>query len=194
MEGAAMVPHGAASNPNLITAPEDLSNGAWFLGNTGTVTTNVTTDPLGTSTADKFADDVDNEQHTFRWTGISTPGSQVKYWWSIHLKAAGRTAARVLITDLGSNDCYMDVDLTARTTGGVWLSNGTFVDATAAVETPAPGWTRAIIGGTAPASTTIYCYVRLLSGGNQVYAGDGTSGVYAWGAKIERATNYSAYP
>lgn len=182
----------SSSNTNLITAPEDFSNGIWSTGTTGTFTTNATTDPLGGSTADKFAEDTSTNFHYFRT--MTDTVAQAKYFYSVHLKLNGTRNGRLYLTDLGSNEAMFDFDLSARTVGAAVVNSGTMADATAAVETPAAGWTRCIVGATFPAATTVYCFVRCLNAGSQNYLGDGASGVYAWGAKLEKAAASSAYP
>jgi len=171
---------------NLITYSEQLDNAAWTKGAV-TATSNSTTAPNGTTTADTITETATTAQHQF-FNSFTTSASIATY--SIYLKANGRNFATVYPQGT-SMAGYATVDLsngTINTTGG-----STFLRA--AIESAGNGWYRVSVALTTTANSLV-CVVYLsnsLGGVSPSYAGDGTSGIYVWGAQLETgdiATDY----
>ena len=168
---------------NLLTYSEQFDNVAW--GKTGsTVTANATTAPDGTTTADKLVEDTSTGQH--RVLQAITVSSGVAYAYSIYVKA--NTRSRISIFDNSSasdTECIFD------------LSNGTVVRqgaaATAIITSVGSGWYRCTTVST-PSATTFSATARLVSTGTtSSYTGDGTSGLFIWGAQVERSVTPTTY-
>jgi hypothetical protein len=171
---------------NLLTYSEDFANAAWTKGAV-TATSNSTTAPNGTTTADTITETATTAQHVF-FNSFTTSASIATY--SIYLKANGRNFATVYPQGT-SMAGYATIDLsngTINTTGG-----STFLRA--AIESAGNGWYRVSVALTTTANS-LACVVYLsntLGGVSPSYAGDGTSGIFAWGAQLETgdiATNY----
>jgi len=178
---------------NLILQSQDLST-TW--SNTGTTElVNVTTAPDGTNTADKLVEDTSSGQHYIASNSVSW-SSSTTYTFSVFAKAETRN-----FLDLAFGTSSFWVNGQRRAVFN--LSNGT-VSATAGPSvttsiTPfSNGWYRCSITcttvSTAVAGTT--CQLLISNDGSSAvsYTGDGTSGIYIWGAQVEVgsvATDYT---
>ena len=147
---------------NLLTYSEQFDNAAWTK-NAATVTANAIAAPNGTVTADKFAEDTANDAHYLDIRPAVTAGKSTM---SIYVKAAGRT--RFQIRE-GTNGEFVSFDLNNLSGNIVSVGNG---------------WYRCWLTAT-PVSTTFIYQIRLLNdAGTLVYTGDGSSGLYVWGAQV----------
>jgi len=182
---------------NRLTFPEDLTNAAWVkIGLTG-VTGNFIFAPTRAVAADKIIEDTGTSSHYVYQTLTIAAGSKVSF--SVHLKAAQRTRALVYVsagTGDGADEFGADINLTT----GAILSNhvaglGALTIAPT-VQSSYSGWHRVLFQGIADASsTTVSVIIRLAdAGGNFTYTGDGTSGLYAWGAYADENEPPTSYP
>lgn len=142
-------------------------------------------DPLGGTLADKLVENTANAQH--RVLAVITVVAGVTHTMSFYVKPDERT--RVSIFDNASAaDTEMIFD----------LSNGTVVRTGAAVVASSitslsGGWYR-ITASSTPTVTSMQSALRLVqSGTTSTYTGDGTSGLYVYGAQVEQASTASAY-
>jgi hypothetical protein len=151
--------------------------------------------PDGTVDADKLIEDTTaSNTHYIRSTTYSTV-SGTSYTWSIFLKAGERTKARVALQMFLSGSAYpttnprVDVDLV---TGTLSNANGTIATS---ITNAGNGWYRVAVSATANANAADqFAGVFLLDGaGEQTYTGDGTSGLYIWGAQLEVGAFVSSY-
>jgi len=161
---------------NTFLYSEDFSNATW-LKERISVSSNVTTAPDGTSTADKLVENTDNNSHRARQNANST--QNVEYTLSYYLKASERTKARVFAAGLNAN-AYFD------------LSTGSIIGAptlcAASIVSAGNGWYRCAITYTQTSATSaaqIHWVAILNAAGDFVYTGDGTSGIFIWGAQLE---------
>lgn len=177
---------------NLLTFTQEFDNASW--GKTGvTVTANATTAPDGTSTADTQVENTSTGTHEISGTNTITAG-QI-YALTFFLKANGRSLVRVMQTWNGTADrVHADFDL-ANGTVGAAVVTGTAVSASAPVITSfGNGWYRCQISGSCPSGTALLSYARMMSAAGVVsYTGDGTSGVFIWGAQLELGGTATTY-
>jgi hypothetical protein len=148
------------------------------------VTSDATTAPDGTTTADKIVESAANAEHRVYQNPGS--GSDVGVW-SVYAKAAGRSWISL---SQGAGSHYVFFDLT---NGVVGSSGGDFTNIT--IEALANGWYRCSAYKT---SATSFFVIALQSSDvgssfNTGYLGNGTSGVYLWGAQFEVSTFVSSY-
>ena len=172
---------------NLLTYSEQFDNATGWSVTTGAPTTlaNSIISPDGNLSADKIVEDTTTGLHA-----RSRPYSFISgttYTYSVYVKAGERTLVRIE----GGNS----VTWSARTVFD--LSSGTIVTTTfgtATVQSVGNGWYRCTITGLAGATaSTNINHLMIDSGVNTSYTGDGTSGIYLWGAQLEEAFFESSY-
>jgi len=176
------------SKNNYIRS-EEFDNAGWSKTNC-TITANSTTDPDGNNTADALLENAGGgTKNVFRATNFVT-GTQ--YTISVFAKTNGRFLQLSSSVLLGGTTTFANFNLTTGTLGTV----GAGVD-NATIEDYGNGWFRCSLTSTSlTTSTTAYniCLTKLLnSARNPSYTGDGTSGIFIWGAQIEEASSPSLY-
>ncbi len=171
---------------NLALRSEEFNDVFWGKAN-ATINTNTTTAPNGTLTADKLVENTTLAQHAVTRTVTSISNQTATL--SIYLKRDGRDSATIFIFDNSyANGFGTNVNLL---TGTITLNynQGTGVRLDSSITNVGNDWYRCtitgIVGGT---SNNIAVYTAI--GNNTIYAGDGTSGVFIWGAQLE----LGAYP
>jgi len=173
---------------NRLTYTQEFDNAAWTKTNilafgSGSIA-NATTAPDGTVTADKLVEssDVSNVTHEVNHAAISL--AAVPYTYSVYAKAAERSWIAISIQ---GNYTFFNVTAGA---GGVGVN--------AAGNTPnivalPNGWYRCEVTRTATAANN-FGLIRIASGDNTVsYTGDGTSGIYIWGAQLNLGSTAMSY-
>lgn len=178
-----------AYGANLIpyAYPQDFNSANWTKARATAPATIATADPTGTYTAYKLTEDNSvNLSHLIQWQGVSTAvtvGTQ--YTVSGYAKAAERTTIAVSFgTDNGAFTTNGGrIDITPSSSGGTGAVS--VVSGAAPIVTDAGnGWWRFSVTATATATAQFAFRVTLVSGGITNYTGDGTSGVYIWGAQL----------
>jgi hypothetical protein len=171
---------------------------AFGLGNKygATVTDDAAVAPDGTLTADKLIESTEDRDH-----GVSRSAHVVAgtYTESIYLKAAGRDYAYLWLDNGSGVTNTLRVNLTSGDFAFTKLSEDVYSDISASVSAVGGGWWRASITSTTPytfVAIRIYCgdfYDSDLNYGTPLYTGDGTSGIYLWGAQLESGATPSSY-
>jgi len=176
---------------NLFTNSEVFENAAWVKGNS-TVTANATVAPDGTTTADKLVENTATGAHQITQQTAFVSGTS--YTWSFYVKAAERSVVRVLFPAAAfTSNLTANFDLAT----GAWRTGSPTPSPalTLASQDAGNGWYRISATATATASliqTILLLMVNTPSGtGN--YTGDGTSGLFIWGAQLEQVT-YQTLP
>lgn len=183
---------------NLLTYTEQFDNAAWEKLSSVTVAANTVLAPNGTTTADKIIETATNNFHGLRPGGLT---AGLIYTFQVSLKEAER---RYAVISLGGND-------TALAGGGIFvdLRNGSVISAVGSklssysVNDQGNGWFsyRISVNMTGVAETP-YAFVFIIDNsthtigvgyGYKIYTGDGTSGIYIWGAQIETGSTATAY-
>lgn len=163
---------------NLLTYSEDFSNAAWVKTNS-TVSSNVVVAPDGTLTGDKLIEDTSTSLHLTQ-QAITT--SATTYTVSVYAKEAGRTQFRFSSNFGMAPGAQFDLSaVTATVLGTTTLATITHVG---------NGWYRCTATGTVSAGSDV---TQILLGTGNSYTGDGTSGIYIWGAQLEAGAFPTSY-
>jgi hypothetical protein len=171
---------------NLNLQSETLSNASWSVFNS-TVTENNTIAPSGQLTADRLAEDTSNAPHSiFLPVPINTTISTV-YSRSIYAKPNGRNWIALFYRD-NVTDLRAYFNIQNGTVGTV--SAGI----TASIQPAGDGWYRCTIVRTATSVIANSLAIELASADNtNSYLGNGTSGVFLWGAQLEAGAYATTY-
>jgi hypothetical protein len=180
-----------SSTPRLLLEPqrtnsqtysEDFS-AAVYLKSDCTVTTNTTTAPDGTLSGDTVRENTANSVHRIQAADVSVVAG-TSYTLSLYAKNNGRRFLYLNAnTAFGARATFdLQSGVISETTAG-----------TAKIETLPNGWYRCSVSGTAATTRTTVWFGQLNNAGvatDTVYTGDGTSGLFFWGAQVEAG----AYP
>jgi len=165
---------------NLLSYSEDFSQSYWTKTDSN-VTSNSVISPDGTLNADKLVENTQNTAHIAFASPTITLGNNT---FSVFAKAAER---RVLGIEFPSNGILVSFD----------LIDGVFVNQQANPDnfsiTPfLNGWYRIDITENLTSNSVVALSLRD-ENGNRTYQGDGTSGVYIWGAMLEQGSYSTSY-
>ena len=166
---------------NLVTYSEDFSQSAWTKSNSS-ITSNSVISPDGSLNADKLKEDSTNTYH--RLANVLSISNGVSYSVSIFVKRAERRYVR-FASAFGSGDALTDFD----------ILNGTVLNGNGSIKDYGNGWFKITNNFTADSTfTSINVFQLFLLNDDKVrdYQGDGTSGVYVYGAQLETG-NLSSY-
>jgi hypothetical protein len=180
---------------NLILRSEEIDNASWVKSGLAAtpVLANNTTAPDGTVTADKIIEAAGGTFHLIR-QDVANIIANSRYTLSCFLKGSERTFTRVQISNTGeTSGSFIDINLTTGATGTLTNFGTGALSSVAVSSYPNGFWRVALTSKIDSASTSIRCQLLLASAlGTVNYAGDGTSGLFAWGAALESGfgTNY----
>ena len=165
---------------NLVTYSEQFDNTAWTKGGTTiSANTSATLDPSGYNGSDKLVEDSSTGVHRVFNISSVVVSDSVATTYSVFAKAAERTQIYLRDNDIVGARFNLS-------TGAVISTEGT---ATATITNYGNGWYRCTI--TRISSTTSGRVIVYLDNGGDSYTGNGTSGVYIFGAQIETSTAYA---
>jgi hypothetical protein len=180
-------------NSNLLSYSENFSDATWVKSNSS-VTSNSTTAPNGTLTADSIIPNTANAFHNVRILNLTTQVSP--YTYSIYAKASGYNFIGIQIASDSSFTNYFE---------GVFnLSNGTIENTGRAVgytglrsiESVGNGWYRCSISITNSISSStalVSAVPQITNDPTTSYIGNGTFGVFVWGAQLELGSTATTY-
>ncbi len=178
---------------NLFIYSDQFDNANWSKSNilafgSGSVAnTSATLDPIGTNTADLIVEDSANTTHYVQQFG-PTLSSGTTYTFSVYAKKGGRDWLHLLLPSgvFTSGSAYFDLanGVLGSTSGGV----------TATISSVGNGWYRCSISKTATSSAGGNYAILMASANNTIsYQGNGTSGVYLWGAQLNSGSTPNTY-
>ena len=159
---------------NLLTYTEQFDNAAWTSQGVNLAANSILA-PDGTLTADKIIPTAVSTTHgIFRLGVVSSQTCAV----SFYMKSGGYDTVHALDGATASNGAVFN------SATGVVTNTGTGVGSMSAVGN---GWYRCVV---IVATTGARFYVPTA---NSTFTGDGTSGVYLWGAQLELGSTATAY-
>jgi len=148
-------------------------------GSGSVLNTTATFDPYGTNVADLIVANTSVNQHRVDQTTVSVSGS---YTFSIFLKAAGYNFGRLRLSGIGATFNLASGTISATDSGIV-----------SSIQSYGNGWYRCIISNAVSAANAI---LRVNMQPNQSAAdfeGNGTSGIYVFGAQYETGSIATSY-
>ena len=180
-----------AARTNLFFRSQELDDSYW--GKTAiSMSANSATAPDGTTTAEKMVEDTSSATAHKSVNAVIAGTAGTTYTGSVYLKSAGRTYVSVQMTSGGlwptASNPYLVLNLSSCTAASTYN-----VLATTTQALP-NNWCRVSITQTLSTSgSTGLNFVLMTNSNTDVYTGDGTSGVYIWGAQFEQGANASSY-
>jgi len=185
----------STSPPNLFGFTEEFNNAYWTKAG-ATISPDATAAPNGSTTADKLVEDSSTGQHRFYGTAASTTNTG-SYTVSFFAKAAERTRVYVGVAESPTfvRQGNAVFDLSAGTVVSANAGSGGASGGSATIQDAGNGWYRCsytlILGG---ANTSIFVDFNLVSTGVTIsYTGNGTSGLFLWGAQLSNSASVDPY-
>ena len=174
---------------NLLLRSEEF--GTTWTATRASVSTDATLAPNGTTTADKLVEDT-TATNTHQLQQAVTLVANTTYTTSFYIKSGERTELRLLFT-AGTDGINAAFNLSTGA-ATAQANTGSGVIASATLTPVGNGWFRATATGLiSPISTSATLTLRLLSSGSNSYTGDGTSGLFLWGAQLEQSATVGEY-
>lgn len=174
---------------NLLVATEQLDSASWAKQRSS-VSANAATAPNGTTTADKLIEDsTASATHRIYFASVVVVAS-APIVGSCWFKAAERSYAGIRLTSTGeTQEATAVINLS---TGEVSTSATSYTAVSASAQAESDGWWRLTITATVPSGVTTVTPVLYVANAlttNHAYTGNGSSGVYVWGADLRTASD-----
>ena len=175
---------------NLLTRTEEFDNAYWTAGNV-IVTANNSAAPDETTTAEKIAATATQNNHIIQAVSGPTLTSGLSYSVSVYAKAAGYDFVQLTFAGAthGSSQ-YANFNLA---TGAVGNNSG----GSASIVPVGSGWYRCTWTATATATAATGPAIVVMPSDTATrlfsFTGDGTSGIFIWGAQLELGSTATPY-
>ncbi len=176
---------------NLLTKTEQFDDAVWPK-DAASVTPDIVAAPDGSLTADKLVASATNANHLLNRTGAFKTVSGALYTYTMFAKAAEYSWIRLQVQVTAFPETWANFNVA---TGAVGLTTG---NVQAIITAEANGWYRCSITAMANASNNSGVQPFVLDSNrgtaNPSYTGDGTSGIYIWGADLRVANDGANLP
>ena len=169
---------------NLLVRSEAFDNASWAKGN-ATVSANSTTAPDGTASADTLISAASTAA-TFAQQAVAPTAAA--HTFTVYAKASGAQFVQLLWSSANSTN-FANFDLSAGT-----VTAGTYTSAS--ITNAGSGWYRISITSTlaaAAGAVNIYLVNSGAASRGASFTGNGTSGVFLWGAQLEVGAFATSY-
>jgi len=169
----------AKAEQNLLLRSQEFDNAAWSK-NRASITQNATVSPAGSTTADTLVEDGTDGQH---FVTQSVTLTAAPYSVTCYFKAKERSVGIISFSSFRVN---FDLDAEAVTVSSGGPTSTSIVSV-------GDGWYRCSVVGTPTAGATPITLSMAAAPTGWGYPGDGTSGIYVWGAQLEQRSAVTAY-
>ncbi len=171
---------------NLLTYSEDFSTWSKFAT---TVTANAAVAPDGATTADKVVENTGTSARTMTRSAVVTPPASTAYTISAFVKAGGRTRFQLRMYGSFTVNPTINVNLTAAT---ATVQQGSVSNPS--IVAVGNDWYKCSFTSTTDNTNPLSLQFLLQDdAGASTYLGDGTSGIYIWGAQMEAGSFATSY-
>jgi hypothetical protein len=178
---------------NLLTGSEDFGPSYWVPLNSVSTSLNSIVSPDGNTTADKFIENT-NTTHKVLARNFTLTASTT-YTYSLFVKSAERNALMIHVRKSDYSDRFgasfnLSTQVATTETSGLGVLNSTDI------KKYPNDWYRISITGNIGTNTSAVVTMYLIGSGSAFdigYTGDGTSGIYVWGAQLERGNFPTSY-
>jgi hypothetical protein len=180
-------------NPNLLIYSEQFDNAAWSKSNS-TISANDIASPRGDTTADKLVENSATSAHLVVQS-VTTTVAQTQTL-SVFAKADERNWLRVEIDNASATSNFVSAFFNLSTGSVGTIGNGGAGSVTtASIEAYPNGWYRCSISGQPDTSgTAVRARISIGEADNDdTYLGDGSSGLYIWGAQLVEGSDPLVY-
>jgi hypothetical protein len=181
------------SRSNLITYSEEFNDASWIKDG-ASITTNNIVAPDGTLTADKLVENTANVGH---FTYKNRTGSNETVTFSVFAKAGERTILAMQLSNFLTEAIQVNFNLLLGTKSTILGSGSDYTNSSASIIPYPNGWYRCIITSTKGSAVNTVNNPALSPNNNftgtSVYTGDGTSGLFLWGAQLETGAFPTSY-
>jgi hypothetical protein len=178
---------------NLLTYSEQFDNAAWTKARSS-ISANAVTAPDGTLTADKLVEDTSASTSHLVYAA-SYSATSVTLTASVYAKAGERTKFAIEISNFVNSAPTSVFDLVAVTAGAVSGAGVDYSATSSGIQAVGNGWFRCWLTATKGTSnsTNVVAIDVANAAGSILYTGDGTSGLYLWGAQLEAGAFATSY-
>ena len=176
---------------NLVLHSEQFDATASWSYSECSVTANQTISPDGTQNADKLVENSANTIHEI-YQGLTLTGGTA-YTNTIYAKSAERTQIAINFVSGGFGQGSQVIANLSTGTLGTITNYGGVTGSTATITNVGNDWYRISLTMTPVSTTTFYADYSPAVNGNPFYQGNGTSGIYIWGAQIEASSYATSY-
>jgi hypothetical protein len=179
---------------NLCLRSEEFDNASWTKTDTS-ISANAVTAPDGSSNADKVIESATGPtSHEFFTAATFAYSASATVTLSVYAKAAERTIFQLYLVGSG-RFAGAKFDLVGVTSGaGIGGSGGGYSLTSSSITAIGNGWYRCVASIATVTDTAGRLYISLCQNAStDTYTGDGTSGVYLWGAQVETDTVATSY-
>jgi hypothetical protein len=173
------------SRTNLLTRSEAFDDSSWAKS-AASISSNLSNivSPDGTLTSEKIIENTQNVQHLV-WKSRSGTNETVTF--SVFVKAAERTQCLLQLSNFQNAACSATYDLQSGKIIATFTPAGDYINVSSSIIPYPNGWYRCILTATKQSvNTTNNPTISTVRRNNiGIYQGDGTSGIYVWGAQLE---------
>lgn len=175
---------------NLALYSEQFDNANWAKASL-TVTANAVTAPDGNTTADKIISN--NGVAGQIYQTYSKSASAITYTATVYAKAAEFSWLQIAFYDGSANGCRGWFDLSAGATGTTAGIGTPYTGVTLSIQAINNGWYRCSLTATTNTAGSNVLYLYPVNGDGASTVGNGTNGIYLWGAQYETSAGATSY-